>query len=365
MKLLYIALFLFISFGPCKGDVIFGKWNLSTPKVKATSKKQMEYCLQLEKQNDYLKAISAHKQLLKYFKENTEAEESYIRIGELEMLLGKTKKAESYFFKLIKKQFNATAKIFGTLKKDRTKKRYLGRRIDNDKSGKLIYQILLKNLQDRRDKTSSPLVNMEFNRILKNLYLIGRSYQGLTSPQITKVKKYKDNNKFEKIYKYILERAPGFNGAAFMQNELAKLKLKKKKYIEAIIEFRKLTYDYSLSDEAQEASFYIGMCHLKLSRGPGYNEQNLKNASVHFNDHLLSHPSSKHAKLVQEKLNIIKNIKADSELLRIKLFMRRKQWKAAGIYLSDLFKHYPKSNATVKGKALVKKNKKIQMPASE
>ncbi len=336
-------------------------WRWSQLILKPTAKEQLTYCQELEGKKQYSEAIAHYKLLLKAYKTSEEATEAYNRIGELYMIQKKWNKAQKYYEDLLSQQIEETAKVIQTLNKKKSKKKKKDSKL-SDQEKQLMFSVLLRGLQKsgEKDKTNNPLLQIDITRIFTNLYTIANAYiDGARYKLVGTVPLWKQKSKFLAVYSYILLRAPNYEFCPIMQKTIALYKMEKKDYFGAVSEFKKLSYDYSLSPEAEDVSYYLGLCKQKSSKGPAYNQENMDFAEANIKDYLLSQPNGKmvkQAKIVE--LQIIDS-RAENTLIKIKFFIRRKQWAAAKMYIDELIAKYPSTTFATTAKKLALKHEEI------
>jgi outer membrane protein assembly factor BamD (BamD/ComL family) len=364
IKSICLLLLLILSFQNSFAAITYSPeygWRWSQLVLKPTPKEQLEYCLSLEKKNQYSSAIAHYKLLIKTYNSSVEAIEAYNRIGELYMMQKKWNKAQKYYEELLSLQIEETSKVIQTLNKKVKKKKKKDNKL-SDQEKQLMFSILLRGLQKsaEKDNSNNPLLNLDINRIFNNLYTIANAYiDGARYKILGVIPLYKQKSKFISVYSYILLRAPNYEHCPAMQKAIALYKLEKKDYLSAISEFKKLSYDYSLSPEAQDVSYYLGVCKQKSSKGPAFNQDNMDFAEANIKDYLLSQPDGKMVKQAKEVEQQILASRAENTFIKIKFFIRRKQWAAAKIYINELVKKYPNTKFAATAQKLALRYKEI------
>lgn len=358
---LLLNLFFQNSFAAITYSPEFG-WRWSQLVLKPTPKEQLQYCQDLEKKKQYSDAIAHYKLLVKTYSSSLEAIEAYNRIGELYMIQKQWNKAQKYYEELLSLQIEETSKVIQTLNKKKKKKKKKDNKL-SDQEKQLMFSILLRGLQKSGEKdNSNPLLNLDLNRIFANLYTIANAYiDGARYKLIGVIPLWKQKAKFMSVYSYILLRAPNYENCPAMQKAMALYKMEKKDYFGAISEFKKLSYDYSLSPEAEDVSYYLGVCKQKSSKGPAYNQENMDFAEANIKDYLLSQPDGKMVKQAKVVETQIIDSRAENTLIKIKFFIRRNQWAAAKIYIDELITKYPSTPFAAKAKKIALSHKEIGM----
>ena len=334
-------------------------WTWNQRVLKATAKEQLEYCKSLETAKKYSSAIDHYNLLIKVYYNSPEAIEAYVRIGELLILEGRFNSAEKYFENLLNLQIEETSKTLQAMSKKKKKKK--GKLLD-DKTKQMMFNILVRDLQKngQKEANENPLLNLDIQRIFDNLYVVAKGYIGGARYKfLGTLPLWKQKSKFLFIYSYIILRAPNYAKCPSMQMEIALYKLKEKDYDEAITEFKKLSYDYSLSEEAQDVSYYIGLCHLNSSKGPAYNQENIDFAEANIKDYLLSQPDGAQVEPANEALLKIATLRSENNLIKIKFFVGRHQWLAAKIYINETLIKFPDTKAAIEAKRIGLKHKEI------
>lgn len=334
-------------------------WSWNKLVLKPSAKEQLEYCQSLEEKKNYNSAIAHLELLIKVYNKSPEAVEAYMLIGELYIAQGRYNKANKYYEDLLSLQIEETSKVIQAMNKK--KKKSKSTKLD-DKTKQMMFQILVRDLQKtgQKGESENPLLNLDVTRIFNNLYKIGEAYLGGARYRLFgTLPLWKQKKKFISVYAYIILRSPNYVKCPGMQKEIALFKYKHKDYFEAIGEFKKLSNDYTLSPEAEDASYYVGMCHLKSSKGPAYNQETMEIAEVYINDYLINQPEGEQSKKANEALKVIKDQKAENSLIKIRFFVRRHQWEAAKIYINDVIQKYPDTNYSLEAKEIALDNKKI------
>ncbi len=331
-------------------------WSWGKFRVKATAPEQLKYCLELEGKQKYSEAISSYTALIKVFSTGPEVTEAYHRIGELLILDGKVNTAHRHYNKLLESQIKVTTEKFKN-PIERKRNRNLNSRKKREENDQLMFQILLKDLDVERDENA---IKLDIPRILRSLYEIGDAYlSGSRYRLFGSIPLWKQKSKGEVLFINLLKRAPNVDYAATMRYKVALYRYNKRDYVEAIQEFKRLTYEYSLSDEAKLSSYYIGMSHFHFYKGPGHNEINLTSAEANLTDYINATPSGEKAEDARNTIQLMSEHKAETMIIKIKFFIRRKQWRAAGIYIKEVQKVFPKSDAAKEAVNIQAKNEKI------
>lgn len=363
MKKVFLFLFFvfFLSVSSVKATIFFSPetgWSWSRLVLKATATEQFAYCEQLEKEGSLNTAIDHYKLLIRVFPKSPEAIESIYRVGEILMQQKKWNLAQKYFEELLDLQIAETSKIINNLNKKKRKKKYKPTNAEKRELLDISFRSLQKNTVEKSG--GNAILTLDVDRVFMSLYKIAQAYKnGARYKIFGAIPTWKQNANFVNVYRYIIIRSPNFKNSPQMQKDIAIYLLEKKDYYEAQVEFKNLLYNYSLSPEAEDAIYYLGVCRVKSSRGPAYNQENIDYAEAHMKDYLLTHPGGDKAIAAKDALVMIDEMRAENYLIKIKFFVRRNQWKAAKIYITELENKFPNSKFTLEAKTIASHNENI------
>lgn len=150
--------------------------------------------------------------------------------------------------------------------------------------------------------------------------------------------------KAAKVYQLVIKNAPYNPRAAEVQYRIGLCYLKHNNWPEAISEYEKVIENYPESQWAEKAFYEIGFSYSKQSLSPLYDQTMTEQALKHFKEFKKRFPDSSLSKEVQEKMNSLRERKAERTYEIGQFYEKQGSTEAACIYYQETIDKYPDSS---------------------
>ncbi len=271
-----------------------------------TAKEQFEYAQSLESEENYKGAMDAYQKVVDDFPSSTLAAEAQFRVAEM------LEKTHHYYA-----AFNA-------------------------------YQVVLD------EYPSFPKVNLILERQFRigNLFLQGKTIGFL---KVNPTGSYK---RAINIFRKILTNAPFSELAPRAQYNLGMAYMRRKKYIEASIEFEKIAMRYPRSEYIASAKYQLGVCSYKQAKAAPYDQEAAQEAINRLREYVAEHPTDKNTEMAKEMLTELQSKKAAALYQIGRFYEERGNPKASLIYFREVIRDYPLTRYAEKARKISQREEK-------
>jgi outer membrane assembly lipoprotein YfiO len=264
--------------------------------AKETPQKQFDWAMSFFESENYKKAISEFKRLIKHYPRSKLASEAQFYIGLSYENMGEYYKAFTNYQLAIDK-YPYTERVEQIIEKE--------------------YQIA-------------------------NLF-----YSGQKS-KILGIAIVPAKNKAIEIFNKVTENAPYGKYADMAQYKLGQCYVDLGDYINAALAFKKIIENYPKSPLIDDAKYQIAICAAKSTTGPEYNEEDTDRAIAEFKDFVKRYPDSHMEKEARHFINKLESQKAQNNFNIAQFYERQGNLESAIIYYEEILNEYPRSEWAVK-----------------
>ncbi|MBI3009185.1 MAG: outer membrane protein assembly factor BamD [Candidatus Omnitrophica bacterium] len=265
-----------------------GKWINPKHAVKATSKEQFKYGMELYNSRDYDKAILEFKKLIKNYSSSEEAPEAQYTIGLIYEDKGEYYEAFKSYQKVIE-EYPSTERV-------------------------------------------NEIIGREFK--IANLFYEGKRRRVMGVLFIPTVDKAID------IFRKVIENAPYGEYADIAQYKIGLCHMKEKNYEEAKAEFEKLINEYPKSSLTDDAKYQIVLASSLISLNTPYDQEGTDSGIKVSEEFKAEYPESELKEDVKGIKAQLKNKEAEKIFNIARFYEKRKKLTSAKIYYESLVRDY-------------------------
>lgn len=296
--ILYLTIFTVFATALPTNSYAFWVWSRNTKKLSnpdtapvAGPQKQLDYALELYKQQNYKKAQKEFKKIVKHYKDAVEAPEALYYVG------------------LCQKETGRLIAAYMTLQKV----------LDVYPYSKRINEII---------KAEFEIAEAMFSR--DNIKLLGLKIDPDTWTEHPSIE----------IYNKIIDNAPYSAEASHSQYRLGMLFKDLKRYEEAIDAFNELIEKYPESQWFEPAKYQLALCSSTASLNAEYDQELSDNAQDRFEKIIESHPDSEISNKAQGELVELRNKEAAKYYKTAKFYLESGQEYGAQVYLEQIVNEF-------------------------
>jgi outer membrane assembly lipoprotein YfiO len=267
-----------------------GKWVNPKYAVRPTPIEQLDFALELYKQDKLDEARHEFKKLIKHYPKSSQAAEAQFYLGEIEE------------------------------KKDRYYEAYLA------------YQKVI----DKYPFSSriNEIIEKEFRIAERFVKGEKRKAMGVTLPV---------ENPAIEIFKKVIDNSTYGPLAAEAQYKLGLILKSLDRLYEAEEEFNKVIKNYPQSEWVAAAEFQIASCRADISPTSDYDQEATREAKEKFEEFLLSHSDTELSRQAEKNIQELKDREAQGYYDIAVFYEKQKAYQAARIYYNTVINDYPRS----------------------
>lgn len=259
---------------------------------KDTPKEQLLYAMDFYEAEDYKRALTEFKKIIKYYKRSESASEAQYYIG----------------------------RCYENL--------------NNPYAAFEAYQEVIDNYP----------FTQRVDEIIKRQFDVGESlYKGQKSKFLGISVRVMPEQIIE-VYKKVVSNAPYSNYAPQAQFRIGELYKKLEFYAEARHAFQKIVEDYPDSDIAGEAKFQVALCASSASGKSGYDQQLTTQAIKEFEEFAREHPDSELVKNAQKEKRQLIDKEANSYFKTARFYERIGRYNSAYLYYNKILEDFKDSS---------------------
>ncbi len=258
------------------------------------------------------------------------------------------KKARAEFKKLVKRYPNAREAADGQY--------YIGRCYEEEGDIYRAYQAYRKTIQTYPSTT-------RFQECLERMYELGNAFlAGKKYKVFGKMAILPARDKAVEIFQAVVEDGPFSQYGELAQYKLGLAHLALGEYEQAVSAFEQLIARDPNSTLVDDARFQLTQASLKGTFRPGYDQHPTEQALSELETFLEEYPSSELAPQALERLQVLRERRAQHDYMVAQYYERRKKPDSALIYYEDIVNRHPQTVWAEKSAARIQILEPLALP---